>query len=70
MTLQNISRVTSRVTKCLFHTVVFVFLILFDSEQSLDDSFKYIVLKDKRKALNTVLFALLALKCTMSSGEE
>ena len=66
-TLQNISHVTSRVTKCLFHTVVFVFLILFDSEQSLDDSSIYIVLKDKREALHIVLFALLALKCAMSS---
>ena len=54
MTLQNISRATSRVTECSFHIVAFVFLILFDCEQSLNDSFKFIVLKGKRKALYIV----------------
>ena len=55
MTLRNILLATSRVTESLFHSVVFKFLILFDSEQSLHDSFKYIVLKGKRKALYIVL---------------
>ena len=32
MTQRNISRATSRITECLFHVVVFVFLILFDSD--------------------------------------
>ena len=63
MTQQNISRATSRVTECFFHIVVFVFLILFDYEQRLDD---YITLKGKRKALFVVLFAFSALKCAMS----
>ena len=29
MTQRNISRATSRITECLFHVVVFVFLIYF-----------------------------------------
>ena len=37
MTQRIIPRATSRVTECLFYIVVFVFLILFDSEQRLDD---------------------------------
>ena len=57
MTLQNISRETSRVTKCLFHIVVFVFSILFDFKQSLDGSIKYIELKGKRKVLYIVFRA-------------
>ena len=57
MTLRNISRATSRVTKCLFHIVVFVFSIIFDFKQSLDDSIKYIELKGKRKVLYIVFRA-------------
>ena len=37
MTIQNISRATSRVTECLFHVFGFMFLTLLDSEQRLDD---------------------------------
>ena len=37
MTQRNISRATSRVTECLFYIVVFAFLMLFNSEQRLDD---------------------------------
>ena len=43
MTQRNISRATSRVTECLFHIVVFVFLILFDSEQRLDLLLRFVV---------------------------
>ena len=43
MTQRNISRATSRVTECLFHIVVFVFLILFDSEQRLDLLFHIVI---------------------------
>ena len=37
MTQRNISRATSRVTESLFYIAVFAFLILFNSEQRLDD---------------------------------
>ena len=49
-----------------FNIVVDVFLILFNSEQSVDYSSNYIVLKGRRNSQCTVLFEIFALKCTKS----